>query len=173
MKKRLFTRLVLLLGLAALLSGCGASKMTEEDLLASIPTLTLWIGDQSTSIPTYGYSWTYVVGDEGQSVIADTAHPLQVVEDLTRVSAPAGSTVEMDFSLLPDSVTITYWTADQAGSAPPDAEGETLESFFSNGQFLFTAPERDQDLVVMVRGKWTGYQDVSGSVSYAFVLPQN
>ena len=86
------------------------------------------------------------------------------------MSAPAGSTVGLEFSLLADSVTITCWTADQAGD--PSAEGQSLESSFSNGQFLFTAPESDQDLVVMVRGQWTGYSDVSGRVNYAFVLSQ-
>lgn len=87
------------------------------------------------------------------------------------MSASAGSIVGMDFSRLADSVTITCWGADQAGD--PGAEGRDLESSFSNGLFYFTPPESDQDLILMVRGKWTSYDDVSGSVSYAFVLSQN
>lgn len=79
MKKRFFAALVLLFGLIAVLSGCSAHKAAEEDLIASIPTLTLRIGDRSTSIPIYGYSWTLEVGARGQSAVADTAHPLQVV----------------------------------------------------------------------------------------------
>ena len=167
MKKRLFTALALLLGLAAALSGCGASQ-TQEEFEAPIPTLTLRIGDQSTAVPTFGYSWTREVRGVGESVVADTAHPLQVLEDLTRAAASAGDTIGLDFSLLPDSVTVTCWTADQADG--PIEEGERLESTFSNGQFLFTAPESSQDLVLLIEGQWTGYEEVSGHVGYALVL---
>lgn len=171
MKKRFFAALALLLGLTAVLSGCSARRAAEEYLMASIPTLTLRIGDRPTSIPIYGYSWTLQVGARGQSAGADTAHPLQVVEDLTKVSASAGSTVGMDFSRLADSVTITCWGVDQAGD--PGAEGRDLESSFSNGLFYFTPPESGQDLVLWVQGSWTSYDDVSGSVSYGSVLSQN
>ncbi len=171
MKRRFFAALVLLFGLTAALSGCSAPKPAEEDLMASIPTLTLWIGERSASIPTYGYSWTREVGAGGQSVGVDTAHPLQVVEDLTGVSVPTGSTIGLGFSLLPDSVAITCWGVDQAGD--PGAEGQDLESSFSNGLFYFTPPESGQELVLWVQGNWTSYDDVSGSVSYAFVLSQN
>lgn len=155
---------------AVLLSGC--TQPTTEDLTASIPSLTVWTGDGSTESPTYGYSWSYEPRfGSGQAVVADVAHPLQVVDDLTRIPVSAGSTLGLEFSLFPDSVTVTCWTADQAGD--PTAEGESLESSFSNGQFLFTVPESGQDLVLMVRGHWTSYSDVSGSVGYAFVLSQS
>ena len=171
MKKCFFAVLALLLGLTAVLSGCSARRAAEAVLIASIPTLTLRIGDRSTAIPIYGYSWTLQVGAMGQSSHVDTAHPLQVVGDLTKVSTSAGSTVGMDFSRLPDSVSITCWDVDQAGD--PSAEGRDLESSFSNGLFYFTPPESGQDLVLWVQGSWTSYDDVSGSVSYGFVLSQN
>lgn len=164
MRKNLFT-VTLLLGLLLALSGCGQAKTLQE----TIPTLTLQVGDQSVDIPSFGYSWDFKAA--GQSAVADTAHPLQVVDDLTKVSMSSGSAIAMDFSRLPDSVTITCWSADQAGN--PGADGQNLESDFSNGQFHFTPPESDQDLVLQVRGSWTSYSDVSGSVGYVFVLSQS
>ena len=60
--------------------------------------------------------------------------------------------------------TPTYWSAQEA-----DYENSThLETSFLNDAFLFTAPEAQGQLVFSITALWTGYSDVSGSVTYAF-----
>ena len=153
---------LLLAALTLLLAGCGVSDQEVKD---SIPTMVLVSGSTPTQIPAYSYSWTVMdrLGN-GASVIADTAHPLEVQDDLTTVTLTAGGEVSLHFSKLPDSVTVTYWSAQQT-----DYENSTqLEASFLNDAFLFTAPEAQGQLVFSITALWTGYSDVSGSVTYAF-----
>ena len=102
---------LLLASLTLLLAGCGIS---DQEVMDSIPTLVIQAKSDIKKLPTFGYDWT-VTGrwGNGTSVIADTAHPLEAQEDLTTVTLSAGEEVSLHFSKLPDSVTVTYWSADE------------------------------------------------------------
>ena len=43
-----------------------------------------------------------------------------------------------------------------------------METAYLNDTFRFTTPEAEGPLVFQITAQWTGYQDVSGTVSYAF-----
>lgn len=153
---------ILMLCLSLLLAGCGVSN---QDVMESIPTLTLETGSNSSVLPSFGYDWT-VTGrwGSGTSVIADTAHPLEAQEDLTTISLSSGAEVSLTFSKIPDSVTVTCWSADET-----DYENSTqVETTFLDNSFHFTVPEITGQMVVLISGSWTSYDDVSGTVSYAF-----
>ena len=153
---------LLLAALTLLLAGCGVS---DQEVVDSIPTLSLEASGSGVEIPAYSYSWT-VTNRWGSSasVIADTAHPLEAQEDLTSVTLTAGETVSLYFSKLPDSVTVTYW-----GAQETDHENSAqVETAYLNDTFRFTTPEAEGPLVFQITAQWTGYQDVSGTVSYAF-----
>ena len=158
--KRTFPLLILCLSL--LLAGCG---VPNQDVMDSIPTLTLETGSSSTPIPSFSYDWT--LSDQwgsGTSVIADTAHPLDAQKDLTTVPLSSGAEVSLTFSKIPDSVTVTFWSADET-----DYDNSTqLETSFLDDAFHFTAPELTGQVVVLISCSWTSYDDVSGTVSYAF-----
>ena len=119
----------------------------------------------TSKLPTFGYDWT-VTGrwGNGTSVIADTAHPLEAQEDLTTVTLSAGEEVSLHFSKLPDSVTVTYWSADET-----DRENSTqVETTFLDSSFHFIVPEITGQMVILISGTWSSYDDVSGTVNYAF-----
>ena len=98
------------------------------------------------------------------SIIADTVHPLESQETLTTVSLSSGAEVTLTFSKIPDSVTVTYWSADET-----DLENSTqVETSFLDNSFHFTVPEITGQIVVLISGSWTSYDNVSGTVSYAF-----
>ena len=172
---------LLLAALTLLLAGCGvsdqevkdsiptlsleASGMSDQEVKDSIPTASLEASGSAAEIPAYSYSWTVMdrLGN-GTSVIADTAHPLEAQEDLTTVALTAGGEVSLHFSKLPDSVTVTYWSAQET-----DYENSTqISTTFRNDVFFFTAPEAQGQLVVSITALWSSYDDVSGSVTYAF-----
>ena len=46
---------ILILCLTLLLAGCGVSS---QDVMDSIPALTLESGSNSTTLPSFGYEWT-------------------------------------------------------------------------------------------------------------------
>lgn len=153
---------LLLASLVLLLAGCGVS---DQDVKDSIPTLSLDASGSTTEIPAYSYSWT-VTNRWGNSasMAADTAHPLEAQEDLTTVTLTAGGEVSLYFSKLPDSVTVTYWSAQET-----DYEnGTQLSTTFLDDAFHFTAPETQGQQVYSVTALWSSYDDVSGSVTYAF-----
>lgn len=159
MKKTLY---LLLAALMLLFAGCAPS---HQEVMDSIPTLMVLAGNAPAQVPTCGYDWT-VTNRWGSSasVIADTAHPLEAQEDLTSVTLTAGETVSLYFSKLPDSVTVTYWSAQET-----DHENSAqVETAYLNDTFRFTTPEAEGPLVFQITAQWTGYQDVSGTVSYAF-----
>ncbi len=153
---------ILILCLTLLLAGCGVSS---QDVMDSIPALTLESGSNSTTLPSFGYEWT-VTNQWGNSnsIIADTVHPLESQETLTTVSLSSGAEVTLTFSKIPDSVTVTYWSADET-----DLENSTqVETSFLDNSFHFTVPEITGQIVVLISGSWTSYDNVSGTVSYAF-----
>lgn len=156
---------LLLLALALLLAGCGVS---DQDLLDSIPTMTIDAGRYRYQIAAGGYDWTTTDRFGGStSAITDAAHPLQVIDDLMEVDLTGGEQAALRFSRTPDAVEVTYWSAgDSVGS-----DGTTLETAFLDDAFLFTAPEAEGQLVFQVTARWTSYEDVSGTVSYPFVTP--
>lgn len=155
---------ILLLILSLVLTGCGVFTPSEQELQDSLPTLSLTAGRYRYQIPTGGYSWSVYNSFGGTSSIADAAHPLQAVDDLTTVSLTGGETVTLVFSLVPDAVEVTYWSVgDEVGS-----QGTSLETSFLDDSFLFTAPEETTDLVFQITAQWTSYEDVGGTVSYPF-----
>lgn len=153
---------LLLASLTLLLAGCGIS---DQEVMDSIPTLVIQAKSDIKKLPTFGYDWT-VTGrwGNGTSVIADTAHPLEAQENLTTVTLSAGEEVSLHFSKLPDSVTVTYWSADET-----DRENSTqVETTFLDSSFHFTVPEFTGQMVILISGTWSSYDDVSGTVNYAF-----
>ena len=129
------------------------------------PTLMVLAGNAPAQVPTCGYDWTVTnrLG-RGASIIADAVHPLDAQADLPAVTLTAGEEVSLYFSRTPDSVTVTYWSAQET-----DHENSTqVETAYLNDTFRFTAPEAEGPLVYQITAQWTGYQDVSGTVSYAF-----
>lgn len=156
------TLCLLLAALMLLLAGCAPS---HQEVMDSIPTLMVLAGNAPAQVPTCGYDWTVTnrLG-RGASIIADAVHPLEAQEDLTSVTLTAGETVSLYFSKLPDSVTVTYW-----GAQETDHENSAqVETAYLNDTFRFTTPEAEGPLVFQITAQWTGYQDVSGTVSYAF-----
>lgn len=155
---------LLLLALALLLAGCGVS---DQDLLDSIPTMTIDAGRYRYQIAAGGYDWTMKGRFGSASAGTDAAHPLQAIDDLMEVDLTGGEQAALRFSRTPDAVEVTYWSAeDSMGS-----DGTTLETAFLDDAFLFTAPEAEGQLVFQVTARWTSYEDVSGTVSYPFVTP--
>lgn len=158
--KKIFS--ILLASLTLLLAGCDISN---QDLMDSIPTLILQSESGVTAVPSFGYDWTVTNRwGNGQSVIADTAHPLDAKEDLTAVTLSTGAEVSLHFSKLPDSVTVTYWSADETNYE----NGTQLKTTFLNDTFCFTAPKTSGQLVFSITATWSSYDDVSGTIYYAF-----
>lgn len=149
------------------LSACG--HLNSEELQATVPTMTVSDGSQqAVQASSFGGNWTY----KGQSFVADALHPLQALDTLSEnsaLSAYAGTEVHMSFSVLPDSVTVTYWPADASvGDSIP--EGQTTEVTFNNDLFSFVVPEGGGDLVLLAQAEWNSYSDRSGSMSYGFLI---
>ena len=159
MKKMLF---ILLAALMLLPAGCGVS---DQDLMDSIPTLFVQSEKDIKKTTAFGYDWSMTDRwGRSSSVIADTAHPLEAQENLTAVSISSEADVALYFSKIPDSVTVTYWSADDTNQE----NGTQVKTTFHDSAFHFTAPEISGQIVVLVNASWTSYDDVSGSVSYAF-----
>lgn len=156
--------LALLLCIALALPGCGGTQLQE-----TIPTMNLVSGSRKAAIPKFGYSWNY----KGQGEVADPIHPLDAAASpdlLPTVGAAAGTVLDMEFSLLPDNVSVTYWPVSEN---EPDYEGgQPLTATLTAGHYGIQTPESPGDVVVLVSTQWSSYQDVSGSVSYAFRLTQ-
>ena len=149
------------------LSACG--HLSSEELQATIPTMTVSAGSQQTATASSsGGDWTY----KGQSLAVDALHPLQALDTLSEnsaLSAYAGTEVHMSFSVLPDSVTVTYWPADESvGDSIP--EGRTTEVTFNNDLFSFAVPEGTGNIVLLAQAEWSSYSDRSGSMSYGFLI---
>ena len=156
------TLCLLLAALMLLLAGCAPS---HQEVMDSIPTLMVLAGNAPAQVPTCGYDWTVTnrLG-RGASIIADAVHPLDAQADLPTVALSGGETASLYFSLVPDSVTVTYW-----GAQETDHENSAqVETAYLNDTFRFTTPEAEGPLVFQIIAQWTGYQDVSGTVSYAF-----
>lgn len=156
------TLCLLLAALMLLLAGCAPS---HQEVMDSIPTLMVLAGNAPSQVPTCGYDWTVTnrLG-RGASIIADAVHPLDAQADLPTVALSGGETASLYFSLVPDSVTVTYW-----GAQETDHENSAqVETAYLNDTFRFTTPEAEGPLVFQIIAQWTGYQDVSGTVSYAF-----
>ena len=156
------TLCLLLAALMLLLAGCAPS---HQEVMDSIPTLMVLAGNAPAQVPTCGYDWTVTnrLG-RGASIIADAVHPLDAQADLPTVALSGGETASLYFSLVPDSVTVTYWSAQET-----DYENSAqVETAYLNDTFRFTTPEAEGPLVFQITAQWTGYQDVSGTVSYAF-----
>ena len=156
------TLCLLLAALMLLFAGCAPS---HQEVMDSIPTLMVLAGNAPAQVPTCGYDWTVTnrLG-RGASIIADAVHPLDAQADLPTVALSGGETASLYFSLVPDSVTVTYW-----GAQETDHENSAqVETAYLNDTFRFTTPEAEGPLVFQITAQWTGYQDVSGTVSYAF-----
>ena len=159
---------LLMASLVLLLAGCGVS---DQDVKDSIPTLSLETSGSTTEIPAYSYSWT-VTNRWGNSasMAADTAHPLEAQDDLTSLTLTAGAEAVLTFSKIPDSVSVVFWRADET-----DYESSTqVEATYRDGSFVFTVPGADdgsagsEAMVYSVTALWNSYDDVSGTVTYAF-----
>ena len=159
--------LILTLSFLLSLSACG--HLSNKDLQATAPAMTVSDGGQQT-VPASGSggNWTY----KGQSFVADGLHPLQALDTLSEnsaLSAYAGTNVFLSFSVLPDSVTVTYWPADESvGDSIP--EGRTREVTFNNDLFSFAVPEGTGNIVLLAQAEWSSYSDRSGSMSYGFLI---
>ena len=159
---------LLMASLVLLLAGCGVS---DQDVKDSIPTLSLETSGSTTEIPAYSYSWT-VTNRWGNSasMVADTAHPLEAQDDLTSLTLTAGAEAVLTFSKIPDSVSVVFWRADET-----DYESSTqVEATYRDGSFVFTVPGADdgstgsEAMVYSVTALWNSYDNVSGTVTYAF-----
>ena len=161
MKKKITACLLLLL---LLLTACGQKPSLQE----TIPTLSLTAGGgRAAPVSNFGYSWT--AGRD--SVVVDTVHPLETIETLPGVSVPAGASIGMGFSRLPDRVIVSCWPESMAETSSP--QEQEVESTFVNNLFTFTVPESEENLVFLVLGYWDSYEDVSGSVGYSFAVAQS
>lgn len=159
----------LILTLCFLLSLSACGHLSNKELQATLPTLTVSDGSQQTTqASSGGGNWTY----KGQSFVADALHPLQALDTLSEnsaLSAYAGTEVFLSFSVLPDSVTVTCWPADESvGDSIP--EGQTTEVTFNNNLFSFVVPEGSGDLVLLAQAEWNSYSDKSGTMGYSFLL---
>ena len=163
--------IALILALCFLLSLSACGQLSSEELQATVPTMTVSAGGQQTAQATSGGgNWTY----KGQSLVADALHPLQALDILSEnsaLSAYAGTEVSMRFSVLPDRVTVTYWSADEpAGDSIP--EGQTTEVTFNNNLFSFVGPDGSGDIVLLAQAEWNSYSELSGAMGYGFLLPR-
>ena len=156
--------IALILALCFLLSLSACGQLSSEELQATVPTMTVSAGGQQTAQATSGGgSWTY----KGQSLVADALHPLQALDILSEnsaMSAYAGTEVSMRFSVLPDRVTVTYWSADEpAGDSIPEVT-------FNNNLFSFVVPDGSGDIVLLAQAEWNSYSELSGAMGYGFLL---
>ena len=150
--------------LLLLLTACGQTASLQE----TIPTLSLTAGSgRAAPVSTFGYSWT--AGRD--SLVVDTVHPLEAIENLPGVSVTAGTPISMYFSRLPGIVTVTCWPASDAETPSPEP-GETVEASFANNLFTFIPPDSEENLVFLVEGQWNSRDDAKGTVCYAFVVEQ-
>lgn len=159
---------VLVLALCFLLSLSACGGLSGEELQATIPTMAVSAGGRQAAASGGGGNWTY----KGQSLVADALHPLQALDILSEnsaLSAYAGTEVSMRFSVLPDRVTVTYWSADEpAGDSIP--EGQTTEVTFNNNLFSFVVPDGSGDIVLLAQAEWNSYSELSGAMGYGFLL---
>lgn len=159
--------LILTFCLVLSLSACG--RATSEEFEKSQPIMTVISGSQQVKSCFSDGEWTY----KGVSSQSCGPHPMQNVEMLSEnaaIPASSGTEISLDFSVLPDSVTVTYWPAGESvaeGEEIPD--GQSAEVSFANDLFSFTVPDAGQDIVFVVDAKWTGYQNMSGSLTYSFI----
>lgn len=160
---------VFILVLCCMLSLSACGHLNNDELRATIPTMAVVAaGSQQAASSISGGDWTY----KGQSLAVDALHPLQSLDTLSAdsaLSASAGSEIFLNFSVLPDSVTVMYWSADEsANDSIP--EGQTAEVSFNNNLFSFTVPAGSGDLVLQAQAAWNSYSDRSGSMGYGFLI---
>lgn len=130
----------------------------EEEPLMEPPAmdLNLW----SVSALRGGYSWTIYHDDgTGESTIADSAHPLDCRESLTRLET-SESTVWLKFGEPPVEITdVRCWS--DADFGDPTAESKPVEA---DGQTITLLPGGH---VYEVTARWEG-KDYEGEASYSF-----
>lgn len=149
------------------LSACG--RATAEELEKSRPAMTVISSGQQVKSCFSGGDWTY----QGVTEQSCGPHPMQNVDMLSEnaaVPASSGDEISMDFSVMPDSVTVCYWPADEAVAEGEDIpDGQSVNISFANDLFSFTVPDSSQNIVFVVDAQWTGYRNMSGSLTYSFI----
>lgn len=101
-------------------------EKTDDTVYTEPPVMTISYGNQTLSIPAFGYEWNYQVSEEDDTwsgSVADAAHPLdQNYTDRILYLDPANSVheVSMNFKITPASIEVlTYWPAPVGADALP------------------------------------------------------
>ena len=141
-----------LAGLAVLLlASCGAHQKEP-------PALTVTCGDREITAWRGSYHWERW----GQSVIADSPHPLDVLEDLPVLEAQAGEEVELDFPSEPGELAVLAYPDDCVGAA---SQAESVNVPLEGN--VLVIPGEGTGMVYEVRTSWS-----QGSAVYAFYVPE-
>ena len=144
MRKLLFTLIGLLL-----LTFAGCSNGALKTLDSNIPDLKIISDNKYISVKKGGYEWTIQIGlFKKQSVIADSASPEQIAENMIGDKILSQSQLNLEFSEKPNKVTVIPW-------------GEFKDAQYTSTENIITVPEKEGVYIFEVIGEWT-----EGKVSY-------
>ncbi len=182
--KKLLCMVLTVLCLAVLV-GC-ESKTVESDAVAAlktVPTLTVYCGENSTEALTGTQEWWYDNGDGTQtSFIADSLHPLQCKEYMTpltilpSIQSALPLAARLEFSVAPDTVSARSWSADSFYGP-----GEPVDDGYYEALTYILEPEGGTEdvrqyfveltyggYVYEIIATWDSYERFGGEVRYSF-----
>ncbi len=145
--------------------------------MSDVPSLTVIYGGKAYEANRGSHSWTYDVGKGiGQTIHADSIHPLQSKDHITTIpfyytaySHIDSSIAYLRFDRIPDEASVHVWDA----SAWDDlsAESEPVEIKLYDGDLNdvhFSIKLRDEPAIYEVIADWYGPNQSGGTVTYSF-----
>lgn len=161
--------------LAAVLLGAGLWKWLNYVPEDGPPTLVVTCGEQEITAWRGSYSWHRLTKlKHRMGAVADSPHPLDVMEELPVLSARPGDRMELTFqaekkSLFeaePWEVHVMAYSAQEADD-PFNAEGTEVP--LQDGTLIL--PDEGRDMVYLVDGFWSVSGMGGGCVDWAFYVP--
>ena len=154
--------LALLLALSCLLSltACGGEKLEEP------PKLRIVAEDGTVTASKGTYSWMYNNGFNWTGIESDSIHPLEY-EDLVETLFTDAPTIELDFAVVPDTITVRECWSDEHWGDDYDTPGEAYELTYRN-----TAPNitlKQGGWIYFISASWE-HENYHGSSDYVFYV---
>ena len=147
------------------------------------PALTVICGESSTKALQGTYSWHYNNWNGTISgVEADCIHPLEAKELMTPLNFVPSFyshidpfTVYLQFDVVPDSVTISYWgeecwgQTDAAFKEKDVAVTKTEDTdAVGNPLILYSFQRGEENAIYMISAAWESYENFNGTATYSF-----
>ena len=152
----------------------------EDSIVAKPPTLMIYCGEASTEALRGGYSWDVLQKDGTMlSEIADSMHtldcqeymdPLHFIPSVYSSLEPYRATLQ--FSTVPDAVSVRCWSGDSWGNYEADSEEiqvrilEVDASVPMDEQVLVTL--KPGNFIYEVKAEWNHSEEWGGEVYYSF-----